>query len=259
MLLILVSASTYSQRTRTIGSDTFVVFTREQAKAISDTFVSQRQTIKKLKQTDSLYIIKEKQYNTQDSTKRIKDSLTYFEQIIPTLTEIKELLAIQVEVPFRNNFEIGVGVGASTYFGAYRSFNTLINTKYYIPLSIGILKYNYHKHLTTRFEIISTQVSTGPINKQIVAGALLADYNIAPNIYSIRVGMIPLISIGYTVFGLPNESLIIGAGLKGYFTSKTALELNIRYQLTDLDNIGSNDHFIWGHLMITRKINHKNK
>jgi nucleoid-associated protein YejK len=57
-----VSASTYSQRIRTIGTDTFVAFTREQAKAINDTFISQKSTIKKLKQTDSLYIVKEKQY-----------------------------------------------------------------------------------------------------------------------------------------------------------------------------------------------------
>ena len=36
MLLILVSASTYSQRIRTIGTDTFVAFSREQAKAINN-------------------------------------------------------------------------------------------------------------------------------------------------------------------------------------------------------------------------------
>ena len=254
MLLILVSASTYSQRIRTIGTDTFVAFTREQAKAINDTFISQKQTIKKLKQSDSLYVVKEKEHTIQDSTKRVKDSLTYFEQILPALTEIKELLATQIETPFRGNFEIGVGAGASTYFGAYRPFSTIIDDKYYIPLGVGTLRYNYHKHLTARFEVITTQVSAGPINKQILAGALLADYNIAPNTYSIRVGMIPVVSIGYTMFGLPNKSVVVGAGLKGYFTSKTSMEINVRYQLTDLDEIGSSDHFVWGHLMIIRKI-----
>jgi hypothetical protein len=253
MLLILVSASTYSQRIRTIGTDTFVAFSREQAKAINDTFISQKQTIKKLKQSDSLYVVKEKQHTIQDSTKRVKDSLTYFEQILPALSEIKELLATQIETPFRGNIEIGAGAGASTYFGAYRPFSTLIDDKYYIPLGAGVLKYNLHKHLTTQFEVMGTQVSAGPINKQIMAGMLFASYSIAPNTYSVRVGMIPVVSVGYTVFGLPN-AVVVGAGLKGYFTSKTALEVSVRYQLTNIDDIGKSDHLMWGHLMITRKI-----
>ena len=248
-----MSASTYSQRTRIIGTDTFVTFTHEQAKAINDTFIFQKTTIKKLKQSDSLYVVKEKQYNIQDSTKRVKDSLVYFEQILPTLIEIKKLLVTQIETPFKGNIEIGAGAGVSTYFGAYRPFSTTINGKYYIPVSTGVLKYNFHKHLTTQFELTATQISAGPINKQIMTGILLANYNIAPNIYSIRVGMIPVMSIGYTVFGLPN-AMVVGAGLKGYFTSKTALEVNVRYQLTNIDNIGGDDHFMWGHLMITRKI-----
>ena len=254
MLLILVSASTYSQRIRTIGTDTFVAFTREQAKAINDTFISQKSTIKKLKQTDSLYIVKEKQYYIQDSTKRVKDSLIYFEQILPVLTEIKSLLAAQIETPFKGNFEVGVGGGLSTYFGAYRSFASIIDGKYYIPSGAGVLKYNFHKHLTTRFEAVGTQVTVGPISKQIVMGTLLADYNIAPNMYSIRVGMIPTVSIGYNIFGVANNSLVVGAGLKAYFTARTSLEVNIRGQLTDIDQIGKSDQFIWGHLMITRKI-----
>jgi hypothetical protein len=65
--------------------------------------------------------------------------------------------------------------------------------------------------------------------------------------------MIPVVSVGYTVFGLP-KAVVVGAGLKGYFTSNTALEINVRYQLTNIDDIGGNDHFMWGHLMITRKI-----
>jgi hypothetical protein len=253
MLLILVSASTYSQRIRTIGTDTFVAFTREQAKAINDTFISQKSTIKKLKQTDSLYIVKEKQYYIQDSTKRVKDSLIYFEQILPVLTEIKSLLTAQIETPFKGNFEVGAGAGVSTYFGTYRPFAEVINGKYYIPSGVGVLKYNFHKHLTTQFEVNATKVSVGPISKQIMAGALYVNYNIAPNIYSVRVGMIPVVSVGYTVFGLPN-ALVVGAGLKGYFTSRTALEISARYQFTNIDDIGGNDHFMWGHLMITRKI-----
>jgi hypothetical protein len=253
MLLILVSASTYSQRIRTIGTDTFVAFTREQAKAINDTFISQKQTIKKLKQSDSLYVVKEKQYNIQDSTKRVKDSLTYFEQILPALTEIKSLLATQIETPFKGNVEIGAGAGASTYFGTYRPFTEVINGKYYIPSGVGVLKYNFHKHLTTQFEVNATKVSAGPISKQIMAGALYVNYNIAPNTYSVRVGMIPVVSVGYTVFGLSN-AVVVGAGLKGYFTSNTALEISARYQFTNIDDIGGNDHFVWGHLTITRRI-----
>jgi hypothetical protein len=248
-----VSASTYSQRIRTIGSDTFVAFTREQAKAINDTFISQKQTIKKLKQSDSLYVVKEKQYNIQDSTKRVKDSLTYFEQILPALTEIKSLLATQIETPFKGNVEIGAGAGASTYFGTYRPFTDVINGKNYIPSGVGVLKYNFHKHLTTQFEVNATKVSAGPISKQIMAGALYVNYNIAPNTYSVRVGMIPVVSVGYTVFGLSN-AVVVGAGLKGYFTSNTALEISARYQFTNIDDIGGNDHFVWGHLTITRRI-----
>jgi hypothetical protein len=254
MLLILVSASTYSQRIRTIGSDTFVAFTREQAKAINDTFISQKITIKKLKQSDSLYIVKENQYNIQDSTKRVKDSLIYFEQILPALTEIRGLLTTQIETPFKGNFEVGVGGGLSTYFGAYRPFSTIIDGQYYIPSGAGVLRYNFHKHLTGRFEAVGTQVTVGPISKQIVMGTVLADYNIAPNMYSIRVGMIPTVSIGYNIFGITNTSLVVGASLKAYFTARTALEVNIRAQLTDIDQIGNSDQFVWGHLMITRKI-----
>ena len=97
-------------------------------------------------------------------------------------------------------------------------------------------------------------MTVGPISKQIVMGTLLADYNIAPNMYSIRVGMIPTVSIGYNIFGVANNSLVVGAGLKAYFTARTSLEVNIRGQLTDIDQIGKSDQFIWGHLMITRKI-----
>lgn len=45
----MVSNSTYSQRIRVINGDTLVTFTRNQAKAINDTFFVQRQTIKELK------------------------------------------------------------------------------------------------------------------------------------------------------------------------------------------------------------------
>jgi hypothetical protein len=253
MLLILVSASTYSQRIRIIGNDTFVAFTREQAKAVNDTFTSQKNNISRLKTQDSLNAANIQYLKQQTEAKRLKDSITYFEQILPTLTEIKKLLVTQIETPFKGNVEIGAGAGVSTYFGAYRPFSTAIDGKYYIPVGTGVLKYNFYKHLTTQFEVTATQVSAGPINKQIMAGMLLASYNIAPNMYSIRVGMIPVISVGYTVFGLPN-AVVVGAGLKGYFTSKTALEVNIRYQLTNIDDVGGNDHFMWGHLMITRKI-----
>ena len=54
MLLILVSNLTHSQRIRVIGNDTVVTFTVNQAKAITDTFVSQRHTINKYKIQDSL-------------------------------------------------------------------------------------------------------------------------------------------------------------------------------------------------------------
>jgi hypothetical protein len=69
-LLILVSTSIYSQRIRIIGNDTFVTFTKEQAKAVNDTFISQRQIINKLKNKDSLNIIQLKNY--QDSLQNIK-------------------------------------------------------------------------------------------------------------------------------------------------------------------------------------------
>lgn len=253
-MLILVSSSTYSQRIRTIGTDTFVTFSREQAKAINDTFISQKQTIKSLKTQDSLYVSQLSEIKKQDSIRVVKDSITYYQQILPLLNEVKTLLVTQIETPFKGNFEIGVGGGLSTYFGAYRSFASIIDGKYYIPSGVGVIKYNFHKHLTTRFEVVGTQVTVGPISNQIMMGTLLADYNIAPNMYSIRVGMIPTVSVGYTVFGIPNNSLTVGAGLKAYFTSRTALEVNVRAQLTDIDKIGSSDQFIWGHLMITRKI-----
>jgi|LakMenEpi03Aug12_release.lakeMendotaPanAssembly.Ray.scaffolds.fasta_scaffold462418_2 hypothetical protein len=253
MLLILVSASTYSQRIRTIGNDTFVAFTREQAKAVNDTFISQKSNINRLKVQDSLNTANIQLLKQQAEAKRVKDSIIYFEQILPALTEIKSLLAAQIETPFKGNIEIGAGAGASTYFGTYRPFAEVINGKYYIPSGTGVLKYNFHKHLTTQFEVNTTKVSAGPISKQIMAGALYVNYNIAPNTYSVRVGMIPVVSVGYTVFGLPN-ALVVGAGLKGYFTSRTALEISARYQFTNIDDIGGNDHFMWGHLMITRKI-----
>ena len=249
-----MSNSSYSQRIRTIGNDTFVTFSREQAKAINDTFVSQKRTINRMKIQDSLNLSNITHLKQQDSTRRIKDSITYYDEILPLLNEVKSLLAAQVETPFKGNFEIGVGGGLSTYFGAYRSFASIIDGKYYIPSGTGVLKYNFHKHLTTRFETVGTQVTVGPINKQIIMGTLLADYNIAPNMYSIKVGMIPTVSIGYNVFGMANNSLVVGAGLKAYFTDKTALEVNVRGQLTDIDQIGKSDQFIWGHLMITRKI-----
>jgi hypothetical protein len=70
---------------------------------------------------------------------------------------------------------------------------------------------------------------------------------------SIKVGMIPSVSVGYTIFGLTN-AIIAGAGIKSYFTDKTALEINIRHTLTNIDNAGNSDNFIFGHLIITRKI-----
>lgn len=252
-LLILASSSTYSQRIRTIGSDTFVTFSREQAKAINDTFVSQKGNIARLKVQDSLNIISVKSLIQQDSIRKTKDSITYYQQVVPVLTEIKQLLTSQIELPFKRNLEIGAGAGASTYFGEYRPFSSVINGKYYIPSGVGLLKYNYHKHLTLRFEAIGTKVSVGPINRELIVGYLLADYNIAPNMYSIKVGMIPTISVGYTIFGVSN-SVIVGAGIKSYFTDKTALEINIRHTFTDIDNIGIDDNFIFGHLIITRRI-----
>lgn len=249
-----MSNFSFSQRIRTIGTDTFVTFSREQAKAINDTFISQKHTINSMKIQDSLNLVNIEYLKQQDSAHKVKDSIIYFEQILPALNEIKQLLVAQVETPFKGNVEIGVGAGASTYFGAYRPFSTVIDGQYYIPSGVGLLKYNFHKHLTLRFEAAGTKVTAGPISEQIIMGTVLADYNIAPNMYSIRVGMIPTISVGYTVFGLPSKSPTVGAGIKKYFTSNTALEINIRYQLTDLDKTGAMNHLMWGHLTITRKI-----
>jgi hypothetical protein len=249
-----VSVSTYSQRIRTIGSDTFVTFSREQAKAINDTFVSQKNSIAKLKTQDSLNIVSVKSLIQQDSIRKAKESITYYQQLLPELSEIKMLLVSQIETPFRGNLEIGAGAGASTYFGAYRPFSAVANGKYYIPSGVGILKYNFHRHLTARFEATGTQVSAGPISKQLIIGTVLVDYNIAPNMYSIRVGMIPTVSVGLNVFGLTDKSLVAGAGIKSYFTASTALEVNVRYGLTNLDGIGSADTFIYGHLILTKRI-----
>jgi uncharacterized protein YlzI (FlbEa/FlbD family) len=253
-LLTLVSVSTYSQRIRTIGSDTFVTFTRQQAKAINDTFVSQKNSIARLKAQDSISLLNGKQLVAQDSIRKVKDSITYYNQLLPELAEIKMLLVSQIETPFKGNLEIGAGAGASTYFGAYRPFSEVANGKYYIPSGTGVLKYNFHKHLTSRFEVTGTKVSAGPISKQLVVGTLLVDYNIAPNMYSIRVGMIPTVSVGVNVFGLTDKSLLVGAGIKSYFTASTALEVNVRYGLTNLDDIGSADTFIYGHLILTKRI-----
>ena len=252
-LLILASSSTYSQVIKTIEGQKVVLFTLEQAKGVNDTFVIQKQNIAKLKVQDSLNIVSVKSLIQQDSIRKAKDSITYYQQVLPVLTEIKQLLVAQVETPFKRNLEIGAGAGASTYFGEYRPFSSVINGKYYIPSGVGLLKYNYHKHLTLRFEAIGTKVSVGPINRELIVGYLLADYNIAPNMYSIKVGMIPTISVGYTIFGVSN-SVIVGAGIKSYFTDKTALEINIRHTFTDIDNIGIVDNFIFGHLIITRRI-----
>jgi uncharacterized protein YlzI (FlbEa/FlbD family) len=249
-----VSVSTYSQRIRTIGSDTFVTFSREQAKAINDTFVSQKQSIARLKTQDSISLLNGKQLVAQDSIRKVKDSLTYYQQLLPELSEIKMLLVSQIETPFKGNLEIGAGAGASTYFGAYRPFSEVANGKYYIPSGTAVLKYNFNKHFTSRFEATGTQVSAGPISKQLVIGTLLVDYNIAPNMYSIRVGMIPTVSVGLNVFGLTDKSLVVGAGIKSYFTASTALEVNVRYGLTNLDGIGSADTFIYGHLILTKRI-----
>ena len=84
-----MSASTYSQRIRVIGNDTFVAFTREQAKAVNDTFISQKSNINRLKTQDSLNAANIQLLKQQAEAKRLKDSITYFEQILPALTEIK--------------------------------------------------------------------------------------------------------------------------------------------------------------------------
>lgn len=254
MLLTLVSSLTYSQRIRTIGTDTFVTFSREQAKAINDTFVYQKHSIARLKIQDSLNILNNKHLIQQDSIRKFKDSLTYYHQVLPALAELKGLLTAQIETPFKKNIEIGVGGGASTYFGDFRPFNTLMDYKYYMPSGAGVIKYNLNKHLTSKVEFVGTQVSAGPLTKQIIFGTILMDYNIAPNMYSIRVGMIPSVSVGVNMFGMSNESLLFGAGIKSYFTAATALEVNIRYGLTSIDNIGVTDTFIYGHLILTRRI-----
>lgn len=249
-----MSSLTYSQRIRTIGTDTFVTFSREQAKAINDTFISQKHSIARLKIQDSLNVLNTKYLIQQDSIRKVKDSLTYYQQVLPALAEIKKLLVTQIENPFKRNFEIGLGGGASTYFGDFRPFNTLMDYKYYLPSGTGTLKYNFQKHLTSKIEIVVTQIAAGPLSKQVTLGTLLVDYNIAPNMYSVRVGMIPTVSAGINIFGLSNESLLIGAGIKSYFTASTALEVNVRYGLTSIDNIGSADTFIYGHLILTKRI-----
>lgn len=252
--MTLVSSLTYSQRIRIIGSDTFVTFTRQQANSINDTFVSQKSNIVKLKTQDSLNVLSIKYLIQQDSIHKVKDSITYYQQVLPALQDIKKLLVSQIETPFKGNIEIGAGAGASTYFGVYRPFSAVIDGKYYMPSGTAILKYNLHKHLTTRFEATGTQVSAGLISKQLIIGTVLVDYNIAPNMYSIRVGMIPTVSVGLNVFGLTDKSLVVGAGIKSYFTASTALEVNVRYGLTNIDNIGSADTFIYGHLILTKRI-----
>lgn len=254
--MILASNSSYSQRIRTIGTDTFVTFTREQAKAINDTFISQRNNIVDLKLQDSINNTLITQLNTQDSIRQVRDSITYYTQILPMLFEIKRLLNEQVETKFKTNIEIGVGGGLSTYFGAYRGFayNSIVNGKYYIPSANIHAKVNLTKHFTTRFEHSITETAYSPKFKDINNSTVLFDYNIAPNYYSIRVGMIPTISIGFNMFGLENKSPVIGTGIKSYFTNNTSLEINVRYIKTNIDDIGDPDHFTWGHITITRKI-----
>jgi hypothetical protein len=249
-----VSSLTYSQVIKTIEGQKVVLFTLDQAKGVNDTFVIQKQNIAKLKVQDSLNIISVKYLIQQDSIRKAKDSITYYQQVLPALEDIKKLLVAQIETPFKGNIEIGVGAGASTYFGAYRPFSSVIDGKYYMPSGVGILKYNFHRHLTTRFEATGTQVSAGPISSQLIIGTVLVDYNIAPNMYSIRVGMIPTVSVGINIFGLTDKSIVAGAGIKSYFTASTALEVNVRYGLTNIDNIGATDTFIYGHLILTKRI-----
>jgi hypothetical protein len=50
-----VSNIIYSQRIRVIGKDTFVTLTVPQAKAVNDTFISQRKTISELKNQNEYY------------------------------------------------------------------------------------------------------------------------------------------------------------------------------------------------------------
>ena len=246
-----MNSLTYSQRIRTIGSDTFVTFTRQQAKAINDTFVSQKNSIARLKAQDSISLLNGKQLVAQDSIRKVKDSITYYNQLLPELAEIKKLLVSQIETPFKRNIEIGAGAGASTYFGAYRPFSEVANGKYYIPMGFAVLKYNFHKHLTAKFEVSTTKVFADILNKQITQGSILADYNIAPNIYSIRVGMIPIVTVGYDLIG---KSIIGGASIKGYFTKNTALEINVRGTMVNIDNIGANDYLFTGGISITKRI-----
>jgi hypothetical protein len=249
-----VSSLTYSQVIKTIEGQKVVLFTLEQAKGVNDTFVIQKQNIAKLKSQDSLNLVSVKYLIQQDSIHKIKDSITYYQQVLPAFAEIKQLLVAQIKTPFKGNIEIGVGAGASTYFGNFRPFNTIADGKYYIPSGAGVLKYNFYKHLTSRFEITGTQIAAGPLSKQLIIGTALVDYNIAPNMYSIRVGMIPTVSVGLNVFGLTDKSLVVGAGIKSYFTASTALEINVRYGLTNIDNVGGTDTFIYGHLILTKRI-----
>lgn len=48
-MLILLSSSTYSQVIRKVDGEKVVVFTLDQAKAVNDTFVSQKKEIERLK------------------------------------------------------------------------------------------------------------------------------------------------------------------------------------------------------------------
>jgi hypothetical protein len=253
--LILASNSSYSQRIRTIGTDTFVTFTREQAKAINDTFVAQRTTILDLRTRDSINDIHTAYLIQQDSTRYKRDSVVYYNEILPVLIEIKRLLNLY-EDAFKTNIEVGVGGGLSTYFGTYRQFNSILNGKYYIPSANIHAKLNLTKHFTARFEHSITQTAYSPkfIDNNIVNSTVLFDYNIAANYYSVRVGMIPTVSVGFNMFGLDNGSPVIGAGIKGYFTANTSLEINMRYIKTNLDYVDDLDHFIWGHITLTRKI-----
>jgi hypothetical protein len=246
-----VSSLTYSQVIKTIEGQKVVLFTLEQAKGVNDTFVIQKQNIAKLKAQDSLNIVSVKYLIQQDSIHKIKDSITYYHKLLPELTEIKKLLISQTEIPFKGNIEIGAGAGVSTYFGNFRLFSTVANGKYYIPMGFAVLKYNFHKHLTAKFEASTTKVFAGPINSQINQGSILADYNIAPNIYSIRVGMIPIVTVGYDLIG---KSIIGGASIKAYFTKNTALEINVRGTMVNIDNIGANDYLFTGGISITKRI-----
>jgi hypothetical protein len=72
-----VSNLTYSQRIRVINGDTIVSLTKEQAKAINDTFIAQRKLIKELQsKTDIIKIdtirLKEKEVLMLDSIQNSK-------------------------------------------------------------------------------------------------------------------------------------------------------------------------------------------